>query len=108
MLRSLPATGLSLIFGLLIHCTQAPAQNAADPAELFEKKIRPLLLEKCIECHGPTKQEHQVRLDRRSDVLSGSASEIPLVVPGKPQDSRLWQVLQHAENDIRMPSTGKL
>ena len=108
MLRSVPATGLSLVFGLLIHCTQAPAQNAADPAELFEKKIRPLLLEKCIECHGPTKQEHQVRLDRRSDVLSGSASEIPLVVPGKPQDSRLWQVLQHAENDIRMPSSGKL
>ena len=108
MLRSLPATGLSLFFTLLLHCPQATAQNPEDPAELFEKKIRPLLLEKCIECHGPAKQEHQVRLDRRSDVLGGSASEIPLIVPGKPQDSRLWQVLQHAENDIRMPSAGKL
>jgi len=108
MLRSLPATGLSLIFGLLIHCTESPAQNTADPADLFEKKVRPLLLERCIECHGPTKQEHEVRLDRRSDLLSGSASDIPLVVPGKPEESRLWQVLQHAENDIRMPSSGKL
>ncbi|MFO0179493.1 MAG: c-type cytochrome domain-containing protein, partial [Planctomyces sp.] len=108
MHRSVSTSGLALVAWLLVTAGHAAAQTAESPVDLFERTIRPLLLDRCIECHGPTKQEHQVRLDRRSDVLSGSASDIPLIVPGQPGKSRLWQVLQHAEDDIRMPSSGKL
>jgi hypothetical protein len=76
--------------------------------DAFETSIRPLLLDRCIECHGPLKQENGVRLDRRMDVIGGKAGERPLIVPGDPDASRLWQVLQHAENDIAMPEAGKL
>ncbi|MFM7040196.1 MAG: PSD1 and planctomycete cytochrome C domain-containing protein [Planctomycetaceae bacterium] len=80
----------------------------ADGEEAFEKAIRPLLLERCIECHGPTKQEHGVRLDRRRDVFEGKAGDQPLIVPGDPVRSRVFQVLQHAEDDIAMPPSGRL
>jgi hypothetical protein len=108
MHRFLSTCGLGLVAWLLVTTGQLAAQTAESPSDLFERAIRPLLLDRCIECHGPTKQEHQVRLDRRSDVLTGAASDIPLVVPGQPDKSRLWQVLQHSADDIRMPSSGKL
>ncbi len=106
MYRSLSAASLACL--LWLPAAAAAPQAAEAPADLFERSIRPLLLDRCIECHGPAKQEHQVRLDRRADVLKGSASDVPLIVPGKPQESRLWQVLQHTPDDIRMPSSGKL
>ncbi|MFY8059402.1 MAG: c-type cytochrome domain-containing protein, partial [Planctomycetaceae bacterium] len=108
MHRFLSTCGLGLVAWLLVTTGQLAAQTAESPYDLFERAIRPLLLDRCIECHGPTTQEHQVRLDRRSDVLTGAASDIPLVVPGQPDKSRLWQVLQHSADDIRMPSSGKL
>lgn len=76
--------------------------------DAFETAIRPLLLDRCIECHGPTKQEQGVRLDRRASVLAGKVGDRPLVVPGEPEQSRLWQVLRHLEDDISMPPAGRL
>lgn len=76
--------------------------------EFFEQHVRPLLLERCIECHGPQKQEGDVRLDRRDDVLKGIISDTPLVDPADLQASRLLQVIQHAEDDIQMPPSSKL
>lgn len=92
-------------FSGLPSATSARADEAGDS---FEKHIRPLLLEKCIECHGPAKQENNVRLDRRSDVLNGKAGEAAFIVPGNPDASRLWQVIQHHDNDVAMPPSGKL
>ncbi len=100
------ATQLAVCFVLLI--VSPTTQAADDTGDFFERRIRPLLLEKCIECHGPSKQENEIRLDRRSDVLTGKAGEAPLITPGTPETSRLLQVLAHAEDDIRMPPTGKL
>lgn len=93
----------------LLVCVAASATLSADErADFFEMRIRPLLLEKCIECHGPSKQESEVRLDRRGDVLQGKAGDATLITPGNPAESRLFQVLQHAGEDIAMPPSGKL
>lgn len=86
----------------------AASVRADEAGDAFEKHIRPLLLDKCIECHGPSKQENNVRLDRRSDVLNGKAGDAALIVPGNPDGSRLWQVIQHHDNDVAMPPSGKL
>src|SRR5690349_8413829 len=42
-----------------------PASPAVDPKaiEFFENKVRPLLAERCLECHGPEKQKGNLRLD---------------------------------------------
>jgi mono/diheme cytochrome c family protein len=92
-----------VLFFVLPH-----AAVAGDAEDFFEQRIRPLLLDKCIECHGPTKQENGVRLDRRKDVLEGKAGEIPLINIAAPNESRLLKVLHHAEDDTQMPPSGKL
>jgi hypothetical protein len=97
----------TIIIPLLLTVVFA-APASGDDADLFERYVRPLLLEKCIECHGPQKQENGIRLDRRNDVLQGTASDQPLIKPGAPEESRLFQVLQHSEEDISMPPTTKL
>jgi len=46
---------------------QLRAEPAAGPAEpqlaLFEAQIRPLLMNACADCHGPTVQEGNIRID---------------------------------------------
>ena len=95
----------AVIFLLFVSSHAAVAGDAED---FFEKRIRPLLLDRCIECHGPTKQENGVRLDRRKDVLEGKAGEIALINPAAPNESRLLKVLYYADDDTQMPPSGKL
>ena len=84
------------------------AAVADDAHDFFEQRIRPMLLEKCIECHGPTKQENGVRLDRRDDVLKGKAGDALLINLSAPNESRLLKVLHYVEDDTQMPPSGKL
>jgi len=93
---------------IVLLSVSSQAVVAGDAEDFFEQRIRPLLLDKCIECHGPTKQENGVRLDRRKDVLEGKAGEIPLINTAAPDESRLLKVLHHAEDDTQMPPSGKL
>jgi cytochrome c553 len=94
---------------LLVFFSAIQPNAAADEHEIFfEKRIRPLLLEKCIECHGPTKQENGVRLDRRADVLKGKAGDYLLIDVETVSESRLLEVLHYAEDDTQMPPSGKL
>ena len=43
----------------------APGLCADPRAEFFEKHVRPVLVDKCIKCHGPEKQKSGLRLDGR-------------------------------------------
>lgn len=72
------------------------------PADFFETKIRPVLVEKCIQCHGPTKQTSGLRLDSRSAMLSGGDSG-PALVPGKMAESLLYQAASHVGEASKMP-----
>lgn len=95
-----------LLLGLL--CLTAAPCRADERGDFFEQHIRPLLLNRCIECHGPQKQEGGVRLDRRDAVLQGRAGDVALVQPGQAAASRIVQVLAHAEDDVQMPPSAKL
>ena len=93
----------------LVVLSVSPATLASDDAgDFFERRIRPLILDKCIECHGPSKQENKIRFDRRNDVLTGKAGDTPLIDSQAPENSRLLQVLAHSEDDTKMPPSGKL
>lgn len=93
---------------VLLLCAVQNSACADDAQDFFEQRIRPLLLDKCIECHGPTKQENGIRLDRRKDVIEGKAGEVPLINTAVPNESRLLKVLHYAEDDTQMPPSGKL
>jgi mono/diheme cytochrome c family protein len=86
----------------------APGGNRLDPAEeeFFEARVRPVLAEHCLGCHGPEKSKAGLRLDARDSMLKGGESG-PVVVPGKPEESPLIEAIRY-EGDVQMPPKGKL
>ncbi len=77
--------------------------------EFFEKKIRPVLVERCYGCHSEKVREPKggLRLDSREGVRRGGDSG-PAIVMGRPEESRLAKAISYTELNLRMPPTGKL
>src|SRR6516165_7042697 len=92
----------------LIAFVLAPSARAAAPTpnDFFEKHVRPLLVEHCLDCHGNKKPRGGLRLTSRANVLKGGDSG-PAANPGRPNDSRLIHALRHGEAP-RMPPKHKL
>jgi len=87
---------------VLIACLWVAHSLVAGPAEdRFEREIRPIFVEHCHKCHGQAKQMAGLRLDSRKAALAGGENG-PVLLPGKPADSRLVQMLKPAA-EKRMP-----
>lgn len=84
------------------------ADTKLDPAtvEFFEREVRPVLVTSCLECHGPDKQESELRLDSHADMLKGSVGGV-VVIPGQPDASRLVTAIRY-DGDVQMPPAAKL
>jgi hypothetical protein len=80
---------------------------AAAQIEFFEKKVRPLLAERCYKCHGPSEQEGNLRLDSRDAILRGGDTG-PAIDPGKPEESELILAVSYDPAGYQMPPDGKL
>lgn len=76
--------------------------RSTDQEAFFENKIRPLLAQKCGECHGAEKQESDFRVDNRASIFAGGASGQKAIVPGKPAES-LLMIAVMGEGDYSMP-----
>ena len=75
----------------------APPSTPSDPAkvEFFEKKIRPLLLENCINCHSAENGgKGGLRVDDRNGLIEGGGRG-PSIKPGKPEESLLIKAVRH-------------
>ena len=78
---------------------------AGEGEDLFERAIRPYLIERCYECHGTHgTREHNLALDWAGGMREGGFSG-PAVVPGKPAESMIMVALRH-EQDLLMPKGG--
>lgn len=64
------------------------ATGAGAAAVDFARDVRPLLQQRCIECHGPDKQQGGYRLDRRSTAMSGAMRRA--IAPGSSSGSLLY------------------
>ena len=99
---------ISLLF--LAHQRTEPfawkpaARLAATPEKLafFETEIRPLLQDRCVECHGPDVQEAELRLDVLEAWQAGGTTGAA-IVPGKPDDSLLMTAVRYLDKDLQMP-----
>jgi cytochrome c553 len=92
----------------------APAQPADSRAnenelEFFERKIRPILVARCYECHSGEAKSlgGSLRIDSRGGLLAGGDSGAALV-PGEPAKSLLVQAVSYKSDLVQMPPTGKL
>ena len=84
---------------------EATAADALAQLKFFETHVRPVLVERCLKCHGPDKQEGQFRLDSRESALAGGETG-PAIVPGKPGESLLVEAINRAS--LEMPPEERL
>jgi len=102
-----------LALGLLIVRASAQEKKDAQPefpredVEFFENYVRPLLVTRCIDCHGPDKQEAKLRLDSREALLAGGENG-PAIVPGDPEQSLLIAAVHYKDDRAQMPPKRKL
>jgi hypothetical protein len=98
---------LFTVFVLSIAATPAAVCAAEPKAPVdFARDVYPILQRACFECHGPGKQEGDLRLDERAAAFtSGSGSAI---VPGKPEESEVLRRIGLPKgHDEIMPARGE-
>ena len=77
-----------------------------DRIEFFETRIRPVLVEHCYACHNSVKEAAgSLALDHRKGLRQGGDSG-KIVVPGRPEQSRLLAILRHEVPGLKMPQDG--
>ena len=117
MIRRLPARSLLKLgaIALLMIFAPAPLRAAGEPAsdaagiEFFERKVRPILVDRCYGCHSAEskKAEGGLLLDSRDGLLKGGDSG-PAIVVGDPDKSLLLIAVRHQDKDLKMPPDDKL
>jgi mono/diheme cytochrome c family protein len=91
----------------------ASASSAGEPdakgLEFFEKKVRPLLVERCYSCHSSQAKKLRggLLLDSRAGWTKGGDSG-PVIVPGDPDQSAIVRAVTYADPELQMPPKGKL
>src|SRR5262245_23589691 len=94
---------------LMLPLLCAPALAQTPGAAFFESKIRPVLAAKCYGCHASTLKAPMgsLVLDTKAGTLKGGATG-PVIVAGKPAQSRLLTALRYTDPRLQMPPGGKL
>src|SRR5688500_2998960 len=112
--RSAMAPGVGLLMAIAVSIgAVAGSVRAAEPPthskegiEFFENKIRPVLIDRCYNCHdgsGANSVKGGFALDTRNGLLAGGDSGKPAIVPGDPAASPLIQAVKWADEKFRMP-----
>jgi hypothetical protein len=96
-----------LLISALCTFRTSGAFAAEDPLTQFEREVRPILEQRCFECHGAEKQKGGLRLDRKASVLGSGDSGQPIVVPGQSGSSLLIQRVLSNDPEEFMPPKGE-
>ena len=103
----------TLVLAVLVSMldAQEPAPPAPAPAAAkvdFDKQIAPILLARCISCHGPKEQKGDLRLDAKSHLFPAGSEDEWSVRPGKAEESEMVRRLGLAPGDEEiMPAKGE-
>jgi hypothetical protein len=101
-----------LLLAACVFSALAPRAWGAEPAEgieFFEKKVRPILAEKCYSCHSAQAKQLQggLRLDSKPGWQRGGDSG-EVISPGKPEESRFIESIRWTDPDFQMPPDNRL
>lgn len=86
----------ALAFALLDNPIRA--EDTSDE-QLFESKIRPLLVQSCFRCHGGEKISGGLRVDSREALLKGGDSGSALIL-NDPDASRILKALRRNDDEV--------
>ena len=78
--------------------------RTSEQRDFFEKKIRPVLADKCYKCHSEKSEKIKggLVLDTREGIRRGGDNG-PAVVPGDLKESLLIEAVRYASKDFAMP-----
>ncbi|QDT69346.1 Chromosome partition protein Smc [Planctomycetes bacterium MalM25] len=99
MIRTLPHT-IAIVLVTL-------ASPGALAKVTFEEHVKPILREQCAGCHNQDSAASGLALDGFGATLEGGAGG-EVVVPGDPDASRLWRLVNHDEEPVMPPGADKL
>jgi mono/diheme cytochrome c family protein len=105
------ARHIAAIIVLVASATPAVGEDDTSPPIDFNRHVRPILSDRCFQCHGPDSaaRKADLRLDSREGALAGGRSGRPALVPGDAEASHLLERISAADPLDRMPppSIGK-
>jgi mono/diheme cytochrome c family protein len=99
---------LVLALGWMTTVWLAPGAFASDDARSkieFDRDVRPILSNHCVQCHGPDDEAREagLRLDVRESAVGPADSGDPAIVPGKPGESNLVKRIFSTRKNVQMP-----
>lgn len=88
--------------------TQCFGDEPQSQIDFFESKVRPLLVDKCLECHShQTELSGGLSLDSKEDWVKGGDSG-QAIAPEQWEQSLLWKAILYRDPHLQMPPSGKL
>ncbi|MEE3218607.1 MAG: c-type cytochrome domain-containing protein, partial [Planctomycetota bacterium] len=91
---------------LLVSAFLLLANRTAATAEVdYIDDVKSMLRHRCFACHGPLKQESELRLDTAAAIRRGGDNG-PAIKSGKADKSLLIEKVTAADPDARMPPEG--
>src|SRR5436309_9343823 len=98
-----PLRGLAVPPAFSAEARPAPADPLAASPDYFLQKVHPLLEAKCFGCHGePKDREAEFDMRTRQGLLKGGESGQTALVPGDPDQSRMFQAVLR-RGKLKMP-----
>src|SRR6185503_4351264 len=94
------------VLTFLLAFASARFACGADAAALWSSKVQSIFDANCVKCHGLIQRKSGLELDSLETVMKGG-DEGAVVVPGKPEQSRLYQYLA-SDSDPHMPPKKQL
>ena len=98
---------LQFLSFLIVSAIFGTKLSAGDDASMFINDVRPLLVAKCVSCHGADKQEGNLRLDSSAAAVQGG-DRGAAIVPRDPEKSLLVTAILFDDPDLQMPPKQKL
>ncbi|MEC9091935.1 MAG: DUF1549 domain-containing protein, partial [Planctomycetota bacterium] len=100
-------SGLIAALGWVLFCSWTTAgtpANAQQSSIEFNRDIRPILSDRCFQCHGPDdqKREGNIRFDLETEAKKNLGG-YRAIVPGDSQHSELVTRIFSEDSDERMP-----
>ncbi|MCU0866749.1 MAG: hypothetical protein MUC36_23440 [Planctomycetes bacterium] len=109
-MRAFAAVVLAAVFAAAVPGQEpAPTPQPGGSGKVdFRTDIAPILVARCVECHGPKEQKGDLRLDARIHLFPEGGEDGWSVTPAKPDDSELLRRLAlPPDDDEVMPAKGE-
>lgn len=103
--KGVPYSLVAIVFGAVLFLGTVALHGGQPDRVDFNFHIKPILSDRCFSCHGPDDKARkaELRFDTKEGLFRSLEDGTRVVVPGKPEKSRLYQKITEADPAKRMP-----